>query len=361
MNFNLDTDHLDEIAAAVTRVVYGKHYVNGPELKKFEQDWATFNNMPFAVGVGNGTDAIRLSLLALGIGPGDEVITPAFNAAYAAQAVASTGATNVYADVDRDTMLLDPEAVWRVRSPRTRAIIPVHLFGQMVPMQAMARMAETIGAILVEDASQAHGALHNTYGPGQFSAACAYSHYPTKNLGCLGEGGSVTTRLPIVAQRIRSLRDAGRTDRYVHVLQSGNSMLDEMQAAVLNVRLKYLAAQNERRHSRADYYRAALTGVGDLRFQKIMPLSYSIHHLFVVRTKQRSALLQHLSSIGIPALSHYPCEMTRQPFAVAGALDQGPFPYSEAAAREVISLPLWPGMSNHEQQVVVEAVKSFFA
>ena len=361
MNFNRDVDNLDEIAEAITRVVHSSQWVNGPEVQKFEKDWAGYNGMPFAVGVGNGTDALRLSLLALGIGPGDEVISPAFNAAYAAQAVASIGAVNVYADVDPDTMLLDPESVWAQRSPRTRAIIPVHLFGQMVNMQTIARMAVTMGAVTVEDAAQAHGAMYGGFGPGFFSEAVAYSHYPTKNLGCIGEGGSVTTRLPFVAQRVRFLRDAGRTDRYVHVLQSGNSMLDEMQAAVLNVRLKYLGDQNWRRQCRAERYRMHLQGVGDIRFQQLMPMAHFVSHLFVIRTKDRTALIQHLMEQGIHALSHYPCEMTRQPFAVAGSLDQGPFPHSERAAREVMSLPLWPGMSNDEQDRVISAVKEFFA
>lgn len=360
MNFNLDTDNLDEIAAAVTAVVYAKQYVNGLALKKFERDWAEYTGMPFAVGVGNGTDALRLSLLALGIGPGDEVITPAFNAAYAAQAVASIGAINIFADVDPDTMLLDPDSVLAQRSRRTRAIIPVHLFGQMANMQALARTAVNMGAVLIEDAAQAHGALHNGFGPGHFSEAVAYSHYPTKNLGCLGEGGSVTTRLPFVAQQVRSLRDAGRTDRYVHVLQSGNSMLDEMQAAVLNVRLKHLAVQNVRREAIARYYRKCLTGVGDICFQKLSPSAYSVNHLYVIRTSRRVELIRHLTGLGIPSLSHYPCELTRQPFAVAGSLDQGPFPHSERAAREVMSLPLWPGMSITEQDGVIAAVKRFF-
>lgn len=361
MNFNIDTDNLGEIAEAVTRVVHGRQYVNGPQVKQFERDWAEWTGMPYAIGVGNGTDALRLSLLALGIGPGDEVITPAFNAAYAAQAVASVGATNVYADVDPETMLLDPDAVWKQKTPRTRAIIPVHLFGQMVNMQVLSRMAITHGAVIVEDAAQAHGAKYNYFGPGFFSDAVAYSHYPTKNLGCLGEGGSVTTRLPIVAQRIRLLRDAGRTDRYVHVLQSGNSMLDEMQAAVLNVRLKYLDAQNQRRRARAEYYRTWLAGVGDIRFQKLSVAAVSVNHLFVIRTKHRADLIKHLTECAIPALSHYPCELTRQPFAVADALDRGPFPHAERAAREVLSLPLWPGMSLEEQDTVIAAVKAFYA
>jgi dTDP-4-amino-4,6-dideoxygalactose transaminase len=215
--------------------------------------------------------------------------------------------------------------------------------------------------VLIEDAAQAHGALYNTRRPGWHSDAACYSHYPTKNLGCLGEGGSVTTRLPIVEQRIRLLRDAGRTNRYVHSLRGVNSMLDEVQAAVLNVRLPRLSFQNLRREGLAARYRYKLGGVGDLRFVRQAPAAHSVNHLFVVRTAQRWGLLQHLLKKGIPSLSHYPCTMPRQPFAVEAALDQGPFPNADKAAAEVLSLPLWPSMTDDEQDEVIRAVKGFFA
>jgi dTDP-4-amino-4,6-dideoxygalactose transaminase len=359
MNFNLDTDLEAEIGEAILGVIARRHYINGNELKRFEEAWAHANSLPYAVGVGNGTDAIRIALIAAGVGPGDEVITPAFNAAYAAQAVLAIGARNVYADVDPDTWLLRWEDIAHRVTTRTRAIVPVHLFGQMVDMEQFAAVARYHGLVLVEDAAQVHGARYRRESPGAFSDAACYSHYPTKNLGCLGEGGSITTRLPIIAQRARLLRDAGRTDRYVHMLHGINSGLDEIQAAVLNVRLPYLLRQNTRRGNLAARYREQLAGVGDLRFQKIDPEASMVNHLFVVRTHWRKELVAHLKKQDIPAISHYPCVLPRQPFAVADTLDQGVFPNSEAVANEVLSLPLWPSMTYDEQDFVVAAIKSF--
>ncbi len=361
MNFNRDVDFFPEIKAALERVVDSGRLINGPELEKFERQWAHYNHARYAIGVGSGTDALRLALTALGVGPGDEVITPAFNAAYAAQAVTAIGATNVYVDVCPGTLLIDPAKIAAAITPRTRAIIPVHLYGQMVDMPNIQALAEWHGLVVVEDAAQAHGALYNGSCPGKRSDAACYSHYPTKNLGCLGEGGSVTTRLPIVAQRIRLLRDAGRTDRYVHALPGLNSMLDEIQAAVLNVKLPKLNKQNARRSTLADRYRRLLGGVGDIRFQTIVLNAQTVNHLFPIRTERRVDLMKHLTDAGIPTLSHYPCVMTRQPFAVADALDQGPFPHAEKAALEVMSLPLWPSMSEDEQDAVIRVVKEFFA
>jgi len=192
-----------------------------------------------------------------------------------------------------------------------------------------------------------------------FSDAACFSHYPTKNLGCLGEGGSIITRLPIIAQRARLLRDAGRTDRYVHMMHGINSGLDEIQAAVLNVRLPYLQHQNARRGHLATRYRKELAGVGDIRFQKIADDAQMVNHLFVIRTYWRTELMAYLKARDIPTFSHYPCTLTRQPFAVSDALEQGTFPNSDACANEVLSLPLWPSMTYLEQATIIEAVKSF--
>ena len=359
MNFNLDTDLEKEIAEAILGVIVARQYINGPALRQFERDWAHANSLPFAVGVGNGTDALRIALIAAGIQEGDEVISPAFNVAYTAQAVQAIGARNVYADVDPETWLLKLDDISHRVTKDTRAIIPVHLFGQMVDMQRLGDLARYHGLVLIEDAAQAHGARFRRESPGTFSDAACYSHYPTKNLGCLGEGGSITTRLPIIEQRARLLRDAGRSDRYVHMLHGINSGLDEIQAAVLNVRLPFLLRQNTRRGNLAARYRKELAGVGDIRFQKIADDATMVNHLFVIRTHWRTELMSHLKVRGIPSLSHYPCTLPRQPFAVSDALEQGTFPNSDACANEVLSLPLWPSMTYLEQATVIEAVKSF--
>lgn len=360
MNFNLDTDREEEVLAAMTRVLRSHQYANGPELKAFEAEWAKYNKMPYAVGVGSGTDALRLALLACGVGPGDEVISPAFNVGYTAQAVVAIGAKNVFVDIDSATWLIDIHKVYDAITPKTKAIIPVHLFGQMVDMEMFRKAFRNY--VLIEDAAQAHGAMFNLQRPGWNSDAACYSHYPTKNLGCLGEGGSVLTKLPIVAERVRLMRDAGRVDRYVHLMPGINSMLDEVQAAILRVKLPHLHGQNLRRISAETYYRAHLFEVGDIAFQhaekyKVWPVS----HLFVIKTRKRNEVLESLKKAGIPALVHYPCTLARQPFAVADALDQGPFPVADSVAGQVVSLPMFPSITKEEQDRVIKAVKEVYA
>lgn len=359
MNFNLDRDYTLDVAAAIYRVQKSDKWINGPELARFEREWAEYNGLPYAVGVGCGTDALRLALLALGVKPGDTVISPAFNAAYAAQAVRSIGAKNAYVDIDPDTMLID---AFDTRAHNgAKAIIPVHLFGQMCDMPAVMEAARTWGLAVVEDAAQAHGSC--TIGgrmPGQLGDVACYSHYPTKNLGCIGEGGSIVTRLSSVNEYVRLARDAGRLDRYVHQIDGINSMLDEIQAAVLNVRLAHLYTQNEKRIALARKYTDALAGVGDLRFQHTGRVGRNVYHLFVVRTCEREDLLTFLKGEDIPALSHYPCTIPQQPFARAEALPQGRFPNAEKAAAEVVSLPLWPSMPASDQDRVIEAVRRFY-
>lgn len=357
-NFNLDRDYSLDVSIAINTVLRSEKWINGPQLAQFERSWAIWNGMPYAVGVGCGTDALRLALLAMGVKPGDTVISPAFNAAYAAQAVRSIGAKNAYVDIIPGTMLIDPADLRAHR--QARAIIPVHLFGQMANMPAVEDAARQHGLAVIEDAAQAHGARFEGRGPGTISDAACYSHYPTKNLGCIGEGGSVTTCHQAVADYIRLARDAGRTDRYIHQIDGINSMLDEIQAAVLNVRLAHLVEQNDKRRKLALRYKQSLVGCGDLRWQETHEEAWHVYHLFVVRTEARELLMDFLKNEDIPALSHYPCTIPQQPFARAEALAQGRFPHSEAAAAEVLSLPLWPGMTEAEQDRVIEAVRRFY-
>lgn len=363
MNFNLDLcqTYESEIVSALFGVVARKKYILSDEGAAFEREWAAFNKMPFAVGVGNGTDALRIALLALGIGPGDEVISPAFNVAYTAQAVQAVGAKNVYVDVDEGTMLMDIEQVKNLITPRTRAILPVHLFGQMVNMCRLSCIADDHHLLLIEDAAQCHGATIEGTDPGYYSHAACYSHYPTKNLGALGEAGSIVTRLPIVNERARLLRDAGRSTRYIHLLHGINSCLDEIQAAVLRVKLSHLRESNARRQAHAYHYMSTLVGIGDIKFQFLDPGARHVYHLFVIRTERREALMKHLTDRGITALAHYPCTLPNQPFAKADALDQGPFPVADRCARTVLSLPLWPDMTEQDINTVVAAIKEFYA
>ena len=355
MNFNLDLmlPYEQEVRDAVQRVITEKQFILGKNVRAFEAAWAAFTGQRYAVGVGNGTDAIRLALLALGIKPGDEVISPAFNVAYTALAVTSIGAVNKFVDCG-DDMLMDPHALEAEVTDRTRAIIPVHLFGTVCNMDQISVYARN--AMIVEDCAQAHGAVDQMgNNPGWFSQAAAYSFYPTKNLGALGEAGGVTTNIEVVAERLRLLRDGGRTDRYLHVLPGINSCLDEMQAAVLSVKLQYLEQRNQQRRQHARRYLDQLTNVGDL----VLPAKNDVYHLFVVRTKERERLLAHLTAAGIPALVHYPVPVPYQPCFMESRMG-GPWPKAEAAAREVLSLPMHADLTKQDQDRVVASIREFY-
>lgn len=357
MNFNLDLrkPYEQEVRDAVLRVIDRNQFIFGEEIQKFEQAWASYNMQRFAVGVGNGTDAIRLALLALGVKPGDEVISPAFNVAYTAMAVQSIGAKNVFVDSVLDTMLVSAADISKAVTPKTRAIIPVHLYGAMVDVKEIRRRLPHL--LIVEDAAQAHGSLNPEF-PGHDSHAVAYSFYPTKNLGALGEAGAVTTNIPVVAERVRLMRDAGRTDRYVHVLPGWNSCLDEIQAAVLNVKLKWLPERNARREAIAYHYQRDLDGVGDIKFQEY---HYGrTYHLFVIRTAYRNELHRYLAEAQIPTLIHYPLPVPSQPVFAADYMDQT-FPIAEQLSREVLSLPIHPDLTSEEADEVINAVKTFFS
>lgn len=364
MQFNLyDTGtYRKDLEDAIARVINRRSYILGVEVEHFEKEFAAACSAhKFCVGVGNGTDALRIALLALGVGPGDEVISPAFNVSYAALAVRSIGAKNVYVDVKPDTMLMDPEELWGAVTPKTRAIIPVHLFGQLAEMKKIREIANHLGVSVIEDAAQAHGASSGLHGQvGMYSDAAAFSFYPTKNLGALGEAGGVTTNIPIVATRARMLRDGGRVDRYIHELAGINSGLDELQAAILRVKLPHLKEENERRAIIASTYRLELSGVGDIRFQEKLQFDKPSNHLFVIRTAKRDALHEHLLDYSIPSFVHYPCIVPQQPFEVRKSGVAASFPVSEACARQVLSLPMRPDLSAVEQATVCRVVKQFY-
>lgn len=363
MQFNLDTcvGYHDKVLLALMVAADKNQFILGENVRAFEKEWAEFNNAAFCVGVGNGTDALRIAMLALGVKPGDEVISPAHNVSYTALAVTSIGAKNVYVDVDPKTMLMDLNQIEALITPKTRAIIPVHLYGQMVNMAELHAIARQYSLLLIEDAAQAHGARHETQPPGTFSDAAAFSFYPTKNLGAWGEAGGIITNTPAVAERARMLRDGGRIDRYIHFLPGINSGLDELQAAVLRAKLPYLKQSNEARRDLALRYTEELAGVGDLQFQHEQIDTENVWHLFVIRTASRDKLMAYLKTQDIPSLIHYPVIIPDQPFAIADAQGQGPFPVSRECASEVLSLPMFPAMTEVEQAKVIDAVKRFYS
>ena len=343
----------DAVRNAIARVVDHAWFVLGPEVEAFEREFAAASGAPHAVGVGNGTDAIALILRALGIGPGDEVITTPLSAAYTAIAIVMVGARPVFADIHPERLTLDPAAAERAITDRTAALLPVHLYGQPADTPAFAALAERKGLALVEDCCQAHLATSAGRAVGTFGAAGAFSFYPTKNLGALGDGGAVITGDASLAARIARLRNGGQADRYRHVEIGVNSRLDEMQAAILRVRLPHLRRRTDERRASAALYRSLLVGAS-VDVPPEMDAGH-VYHLFPIRVQRRKVLQDRLSASGVETLVHYPTPIFHQPaFAPSEGVD---CPQAVRAANEVLSLPLYPGLSPDAVTAVAEAVR----
>jgi dTDP-3-amino-3,4,6-trideoxy-alpha-D-glucose transaminase len=347
------TEDSPAVREAIGRVIDSAWFVLGPEVEAFEREFAAQSGANWCIGTGNGTDAIALLLRALGVGPGDEVITSAFSAAFTALAIQMTGARPVFADIDPERMTLDPSAVESAITPRTAALLPVHLYGQPADMGALSALATRKGLVIVEDCCQAHLATCGGRPVGTFGAGGAFSFYPTKNLGALGDGGAVITNDATLAERIRRLRNGGQADKYRHVDSGVNSRLDEMQAAILRARLPMLRRHTDRRRALAFEYRSSLAGSA-LRVPMEMDAGH-VYHLFPVRRPRRAALQAHLRSAGIEALVHYPMAVSQQP--AFASTDPAHCPNAIHAADEVLSLPLYPGLTLESVRFVAEAVR----
>ena len=349
------------ILAALTRVAESGRYVLGEEGRGFEAEFAAAMGVPHAVGVGNGTDALKLALEALGVGPGDEVITSSHTATFTALAITMLGATPAFCDIEPLGLLLDPAKLEAAITARTRAIVPVHLYGQAAELDPILEVAKRRGLAVVEDCAQAHGALYRGRPVGSFGDAAAFSFYPTKNLGALGDGGAVTSASAAVADTVRQLRNGGQSDRYRHERAGVNSRLDEIQAAVLRVKLGHLAAATDERRAQAARYEAGLADAGrhGVRLPRELPGRRHVWHLYVVRHARRDALAAHLERAGIGSIIHYPIPVHLQPAYAKLGIAEGTLPETERAAREVLSLPLHPGLPRESQQRVIEAVNAF--
>jgi dTDP-4-amino-4,6-dideoxygalactose transaminase len=348
-----------ELDLAAARVLDSGWFILGPEVEAFERELAAALGARGAVAVGNGTDALFLSLRALGVGPGDEVVTTPVSAAFTALAVLQAGARPVFVDVDPATLNLDPGQVEKALTPRTKALLPVHLYGHPADMDPMLALARERGLAVLEDACQAHGALYRGRPVGTLAGepgVGALSFYPTKNLGALGDGGAILVNDPALASRLRQLRNGGQSDRYRHEQPGVNSRLDEIQAAFLRVGLRHLPAWTERRRALAELYVRGLEGSGvePLREQ---PYARAVHHLFVVRHPRRDALAEALRARGVGTLVHYPIPLHLQPaFAFLGGR-RGDLPVAEKATGEILSLPLSPELRDEQAHTVVEAVR----
>jgi dTDP-4-amino-4,6-dideoxygalactose transaminase len=346
-----------ELDSAVARVLDSGRFILGPEGEAFERELAAALGAREAVGVGNGTDALRLALTALGVGPGDEVVTSGLSAAFTALAVLSAGARPVFVDVDPQTLNLAPEAVERSLRPRTKAILPVHLYGHPADMDPILALARERGIAVLEDACQAHGARYKDRPVGTLAGLGALSFYPTKNLGALGDGGALLVDDPAIAARLRRLRNGGQSDRYRHETFGVNSRLDELQAAVLRVGLAHLPQWNARRRALVDFYLRELEGTG-LGLPREEPYARAVWHLFVVRHPRRNAFMKALAERGISTLIHYPIPLHLQPAFTPLGGRPGDLPVAEKAAREILSLPLYPELTDEQAGAVVAAVRS---
>jgi UDP-N-acetyl-3-dehydro-alpha-D-glucosamine 3-aminotranferase len=342
------------IEEAMRRVIASGWFILGPEVEQFEQDFARASGAAHAVGVGTGTDAIALALRALGIGEGDEVVTAPLSAAYSGLAVMMTGARPVFADIDNERMTLDPEKIAAAVTARTRAVMPVHIYGQPADMTAIAAVCDRHRLAIVEDCCQAHLATCGGRPVGTFGAAGAFSFYPTKNLGALGDGGAIITNDAALAARVRRLRNGGQIDRYHHVEFGVNSRLDELQAAVLRARLPFLPGWTARRRALAARYRAALSGA-PVHVPAEMDPGH-VYHLFPVRTTERERLQASLKARGIGTLVHYPVPLPRQP-ALASARP-AECPIADRVCAEVMSLPMYPALSDEDVARIARAVRT---
>jgi dTDP-4-amino-4,6-dideoxygalactose transaminase len=348
-------DDAADVRAAIERVVARGWFVLGPEVEAFEQQFAAASGAAHAVGVGTGTDAIALVLRALGIGGGDEVITTPLSAAYSALAVMIAGARPVFVDIDPVRMTIDPARIAAAIGPRTRALLPVHLYGQPADMAALEHIASAHRLAIVEDCCQAHLATSDGRPVGTIGVAGAFSFYPTKNLGALGDGGAIVTNDRALADRLKRLRNGGQTDRYHHVEPGINSRLDAVQAAILAARLPRLRGWTDRRRALAARYRRQLKGSA----VNVPPEQDAghVYHLFVVRHRARRDLQTHLGSRGVETLIHYPVPIPRQ--QALAALDPADCPIAARVCDEILSLPLHPALTDAEVDEIAAAVHAF--
>lgn len=348
-----------KVARALKRTAHSGQFILGREVESFEREWSEFNGSQYSVGVGNGLDALTIGLRALGIGPGDEVITTPMTAFATILAIKTVGAEPVLADIEWDTALMSIDDAQSKITPRTRAIVFVHLYGRAGNMAAWQQLAAEAGIHLVEDCAQAHGAAIGEQRVGTFGSFGAFSFYPTKNLGALGDGGLLVTNDEDLASEARLLRNYGQRSRYEHVRWGYNSRLDEIQAAVLRVKLPYLESNNRRRREIADSYRRALTAhptISVLEAPKL--LESHVNHLFVVRTENRKGLMEFLARHSVDSLSHYPISANLQPPMTKRATAL-PMPYSELHSEQCVSLPISPWLRNSEVDRVCELLAQY--
>ena len=347
----------EEVAEGWRQVLAKTSFIAGPQVAAFESEYAAFTGARHCVGMANGTDAIEIALRALGVGPGDECILPANTFIATAEAVSRTGATPVLVDcADDGTFLIDIAATEAALTPRTRAVIPVHLYGQAAPVERLLPLAESTGAWVVEDAAQAQGARRGGRSAGTLGHVAATSFYPGKNLGAYGDAGAVLTDSDELAARMRLIRDHGSRYKYEHEVIGVNSRLDTLQAVVLSAKLRRLAEWNAARQTAARRYDQLLAGVSDVIRPRVLDGNEHVWHLYVVRVPDRDRVIKELHAAGIGAGIHYPVPVHLSAAFAGLGYDDGAFPMAERAAREVLSLPLFPQITPAQQERVASVL-----
>ena len=345
-----------ELDDAALRVMKSGWYILGSEVEAFEKEFAAYIGVGHAIGVGSGTEALHIALLALGIGAGDDVITVPNTAVATVAAIELTGARPVLCDVRADTMLMDVEKLASAITPRTRAIVPVHLFGQSADLAPILELTRSKDIFVLEDCAQAHGATYRGKCVGAWGDIAAFSFYPTKNLGAYGDGGAIVTNDAQLAERVKLLRQYGWRERYASDIKGMNSRLDEMQAAILRVKLKYLDQWTAARRERAALYTELLRTV---TLPREMSYGEAVYHLYVVQTPHRQSLIAHLQARGIGTAIQYPFPIHLQAAYSNMGCPAGTFPVAEKLACEILSLPLYPELSLDNVRVVADAVNEF--
>ena len=349
-----------EIDTAIARVLESCQFVLGPEVAGFEQDFAAYCGTAECIALNSGTSALHLALLAAGVGPGDEVITVPFTFVASIAAIIYAGARPILVDIDPRSFTMDPAAIEAAITPRTKAILPIHLYGQAADMDPIMEIARRHGLVVIEDAAQAHGAKYKGRPVGSIGDLACFSFYPGKNLGAYGEGGALTTNSPEYAQTVRMLRDWGQDRKYHHALHGFNYRMEAFQGAILRVKLRHLERWTEARRAVVSLYNQHLAGSGVERPTE-MPWGRHVYHVYTLRTEDRGGMQSSLLAEGIETGIHYPVPAHLQPAYADLGYGRGDFPHAEAASRQVLSLPLYPELSSQAVAEVAAAVKKAVA
>ena len=350
-----------EVMPAMKSVLDNTAFILGQDVAAFEQEFAAYCTCDHAVGVASGLDALKLSLRALDVQPGDEVITAANTFIATTLAASAIGAKPVLVDIEPDSFNLDPKQLEAAITPKTKVLLPVHLYGRPADMDPIIRIAQKHQLHILEDASQAHGARYKGKRVGAFGDLAAFSLYPGKNLGAYGDGGIVTTQNDQLAAALKTLRNYGSSQKYYHDLLGENSRLDTLQATVLRIKLKHLDAWSQRRRQHAATYHEGLKNVGDLILPPEHPDFEPVYHLYVIRTQKRDDLMAYLQAHGVGCIIHYPIPIHLQKAYEGHGWVKGQFPVTEAIANEILSIPMFPELTEAQQQYVIQTIRNFFA